>query len=179
MKVGTSRQIKLISDLIKPVKDHPKPGILFYDITPLLNNNYAYRLAIDYMRLDAEEFDAHNKIAAVESRGFLFGSALSFHYRKDLILIRKKGKLPRKTVSETYNLEYGTDTLEMHEDATSSFDDVILIDDVIATGHSAAAAIKLIESTGAKVVGCLFLLEIKNLNGRNNIKCPVKSLITV
>ncbi len=153
---------------IKDVPDFPKKGIVFKDITPLLGNPAAFTAAIDRM---AEPFkDAGiSYVAGIESRGFLLAAPLACLLKAGLVPIRKKGKLPRKTKSASYALEYGQDCIEAHEDAFPAGAKVLLVDDVLATGGTAKAACELIEAIGGQVVGVSLLIELDFLNGRANL----------
>jgi adenine phosphoribosyltransferase len=167
-----------IKALIKDVPDFPKPGIIFKDITPLLTNPPAFAAIIDYL---AERTKAHRAdgILAIESRGFIFGAALADRVGLPMHLVRKRGKLPRATVSVEYELEYGTDHVEMHADAIAAGGRYLIVDDVIATGGTAAAVAKLVLQQGGEVAACLFVLELRFLNGRNLLDGhPVESLLT-
>ena len=162
---------------IRNIQDYPKKGILFRDITTLLQNKEAFKYAIDKMaeQVANEKIDY---IVGAESRGFLIGSALAYKLNCGFIPVRKKGKLPYKTISEEYALEYGTDTLYMHEDALKKGDRVLIVDDLIATGGTALAMIKMVEKLNAEVVASSFLIELKELNGRKEIeKYPINVLI--
>ncbi|MEI0539175.1 adenine phosphoribosyltransferase [Brachyspira pulli] len=166
-----------LKNYIRNIQDYPKEGILFRDITTLLQNKDAFKYAIDQMaeQVSNEKIDY---IVGAESRGFLIGSALAYKMNCGFIPVRKKGKLPYKTISEEYALEYGTDTLYMHEDALKKGDRVLIVDDLIATGGTALAMIKMVEKLGATVVGSSFLIELKELDGRKEIsKYPVNVLI--
>lgn len=168
----------LIKDHIKDVPDFPKPGIIFKDITPLLSNPEVLASIIDHL---AEKFaDAGiTHLAGVESRGFIFGTALAYKMGVGLILVRKPGKLPRETHSVSYELEYGTDTLEVHKDDLGEGDKVLLIDDLLATGGTAEAAGRLIKATGAEIAGLCVIIELAFLNGRDRLgTLPVHSLAT-
>ena len=170
--------MKDLYDAIRVVPDFPKKGILFRDITPLLKDPAAFSRALSL--LAAETPAEATKIVAIESRGFIFGGALAALLKKGFVPIRKVGKLPYKTINHTYALEYGTDTVEMHEDALTGGEKVVLIDDVLATGGTAEAACKLIERAGASVAKILFLIELKDLDGRKRIqKYNVFSLLAV
>jgi adenine phosphoribosyltransferase len=160
---------EVIRKAIRAIPDFPKPGILFRDITPLLGDPEAFRATIDLLhdRYVSERID---RIVALESRGFLFGAALGLRLGVGLAPIRKKGKLPGKKVSVSYALEYGTDTLEMHEDALSSGARVLIVDDLLATGGTAAAAAELVAKVGGQVVGASFVIELGFLNGRDKLK---------
>jgi adenine phosphoribosyltransferase len=161
---------------IKDVPDFPKKGIVFKDITPLLADPKAFGAAIDAM---AEPYlgQGIRLVAGIESRGFLFASAIARRLEAGVVPIRKKGKLPRKTLSATYELEYGTDTLEIHADAAPSGSAVLLVDDVLATGGTAKGACELLEKLGAKVAGASFLIELGFLNGRK--KLPGRDIRTL
>lgn len=166
-----------IHTLIRDVPDFPKPGILFKDITPILEHGEAFAALTGHM---AERMPAGaNKIVAIESRGFILGSALAHRLGCGLVIVRKPGKLPRATVRESYELEYGTDTLEIHRDAFRSNDHVVVIDDVLATGGTAAATERLCERAGARVLASVFLMEIEALRGREKLKNPSVSLFRV
>ena len=155
-----------IEDYIISVPDFPKPGILFRDITGILGNADALKLTMDslYKVLEKTEFDA---VAGLEARGFLFGMSVAERFHKPFVPVRKKGKLPRETVGITYDLEYGTACIEIHKDAVKLGDRVVLIDDLLATGGTARAAIQLIEKVGGKVECCAFIIELLDLKGRD------------
>ncbi len=162
---------------IRSIQDYPKEGILFRDITTLLKDKDAFKLAIDKMAEQVKDKKV-DLIVGAESRGFLIGSALAYKMNCGFIPVRKKGKLPYKTISEEYALEYGTDTLYMHEDAIKKGDNVLVVDDLIATGGTALAMIKMVEKLGGNVVGSSFLIELEELNGRKEIeKYPINILI--
>lgn len=154
-----------IEDYIISVPDFPKPGILFRDITGILGNADALKLTLDrfYEALQNIEFDV---VAGLESRGFLFGVPVAEHFHKPFVPVRKKGKLPRETVDITYDLEYGTACIEINKDAIKRGDRVVLIDDLLATGGTARAAIQLVEKVGGKVECCAFIIELLDLKGR-------------
>ena len=152
--------------LIRQIPDFPLPGILFHDITPLLGNSKAFKTIIEEMSKDEIGLDY---VAGMEERGFIFASALSNHINIGFIPIRKVGKLPSDTYQENYGLEYGSDTLEIHKDSCAPDTKVLIVDDVLATGGTASAAIKLVEKTGATVSKLVFLLEIESLKGREKI----------
>ena len=157
-------RVEQIKSSIKSVKDFPIEGILFRDITTLLEDPKAYKQTIDllYEVFKDQKIDA---IAAADARGFLFGSTLAYLLGCKLVLVRKPGKLPRKTISQTYDLEYGHNTLCMHKDAIKPGQKVVIIDDLLATGGTMKAAIKLVESLGGIVVGLAFLVELLPLKG--------------
>jgi adenine phosphoribosyltransferase len=167
-----------IRALIKDVPDFPKPGIVFKDITPLLSDPEAFGAITDYLagRVQAHPADA---ILAIESRGFIFGAALAERVRLPMHLVRKRGKLPRQTVSVEYALEYGTDHVEVHADAIAAGGRYLIVDDVIATGGTAAAVAQLVAQQGARVTACLFVLELSFLHGRAALgDVPIESLLT-
>ncbi len=153
---------------IRDIHDFPKEGIIFLDITPLLGNGDAFRHAIDEMAAQYKDSGA-TKVAAAEARGFIFGAPLAYTLGIGFVPIRKPGKLPYKTQSVTYDLEYGTDTLCMHEDAIQPGEKVLIIDDLLATGGTAEGMVKLVENAGGCVVGVGFLIELGFLSGRNKL----------
>ena len=166
-----------LKDYIRSIQDYPKEGILFRDITTLLKDKDAFKLAIDKMAEQVKDKKV-DLVVGAESRGFLIGSALAYKMNCGFIPVRKKGKLPYKTISEEYALEYGTDTLFMHEDAIKKGDNVLVVDDLIATGGTALAMIKMVEKLGGNVIGSSFLIELEELNGRKEIeKYPINILI--
>lgn len=166
-----------LKDYIRSIQNYPKEGILFRDITTLLKDKDAFKLAIDKMAEQVKDKKV-DLIVGAESRGFLIGSALAYKMNCGFIPVRKKGKLPYKTISEEYALEYGTDTLYMHEDAIKKGDNVLVVDDLIATGGTALAMIKMVEKLGGNVIGSSFLIELEELNGRKEIeKYPINILI--
>ena len=154
-----------IKALIVDVPDFPKPGIVFKDITPLLESPAAFRAAIEQLAQRCEAFGADG-ILAIESRGFIFGAALAQRLGLPLELVRKRGKLPRRSLKVSYQLEYGVDHLEVHEDALRRGGRYLIVDDVIATGGTAAAVAELVARQGAAVAACVFLIELKFLSGR-------------
>ena len=166
-----------ISDFVRDVPDFPKPGILFRDITPLLADAGAFHQAIEQF---AARIRPHRPqgLVAIESRGFIFGAALAHKMELPLLLVRKPGKLPRRTVSVAYQLEYGTDRVEVHADDVVAGRSYAVIDDVIATGGTAVAAAELVEKQGARVACCAFLIELDFLKGRERLAGrPVESLL--
>ena len=166
-----------LTEYIRAIPDFPKPGILFRDITPLLEAPRSFRDAIRRM---AEPFrkSSVDVIAAAEARGFIFAAPLALELNAGLILIRKPGKLPCKTLTHTYQLEYGTDTLQIHADAVKPGNRVLLVDDLLATGGTIQACCQMIEKSGGQVAGCVFLIELVSLCGRQRIaEYPVVSLI--
>ncbi len=153
-----------LKDYIRSIPDWPKEGILFRDITPLLGDTEAFARAIGALAADYVH-SAIEYVAAVEARGFIFGSALAEKLNAGFVPIRKKGKLPFTTETVTYDLEYGTDTLEVHIDAVNKGAKVLMVDDLLATGGTMAAACKLMEKIGGDIVGITFLIELKDLGG--------------
>jgi len=153
-----------LAKFLRDVPDFPKPGILFKDITPLLASPPAMQAAIE--RLAAFDFGRIEKVAAIESRGFLFGVPLAMRLGAGFVPVRKPGKLPWKTHRVEYVLEYGTDAVEIHQDAFQKGERVLVVDDLLATGGTMAAAAKLVEAAGGAVVGCAFAVELAFLNGR-------------
>jgi adenine phosphoribosyltransferase len=162
---------------IRNIPDFPKPGIQFKDITPLLSNPAAFRSAIELF-VTACRNQSAQKIAGIDARGFLFGATVAYEMGIGFVPIRKKGKLPYQTRSISYELEYGSSAVEVHTDAFAGGDRVVLIDDLLATGGTASAAIKLIESCEARVVEAIFLIELTALDGRGKLAPhPVRSIL--
>ena len=159
---------KQLTDFIRTIPDYPKKGILFRDITSLLNNPEGLKMAVDQLaaRYQGQGID---RIAAIDSRGFVFGAPLAYLLGAGLVLIRKKGKLPGEVFSEDYDLEYGSSTLEIHTHDILPGERVLLIDDLIATGGSASAAIKLIRNCGGEIVECAFIIELPALKGKEKL----------
>lgn len=159
-----------LKSTIREIPDFPKKGILFYDITTLLKNRAALKFAVDeifkHYNKEGKRFD---KIASMESRGFIFGAALAYKFGAGFVPLRKPGRLPAKIFSAEFEKEYGKDSFEMHEDAISKGEKVLIVDDLLATGGSAKAAIELIEKLGGRIIGCCFLIELAFLNGRQKI----------
>jgi adenine phosphoribosyltransferase len=153
---------------IRSIPDWPKKGILFRDITPLLADPEALAAAVDALSADFTDAGIEY-VAAVEARGFIFGAAVAQKLRAGFVPIRKRGKLPFETESVTYDLEYGTDTLEVHRDAVSKGSKVLMVDDLLATGGTMAAACKLIEKIGGQIAGIAFLIELSELAGREKL----------
>ncbi len=167
-----------LSKYIRDVPDFPKPGILFRDITPLLQNPQAFEATLVRLEAVAREL-VPDVIAGVESRGFLFGAPLANRLDRPFVPIRKPGKLPAETVSETYSLEYGEDRLELHRDAVCEGARVLVIDDLLATGGTAAASVRLFAQLGAEVCGLAFVIELAFLGGRERLGAlPVRSLVS-
>ncbi len=161
-------QIESLKAAIRDVPDFPKPGIVFKDITTLLQDAVLFRRTIDLLVAVAGDRPV-DRVVAIESRGFLLGGAVAHRLGAGLVLVRKPGKLPWKTVTASYELEYGTDSVEMHEDALSAGDRVLIVDDVIATGGTARAVGELTEKLGATIGAYLFLAELTFLNGRKQL----------
>ena len=161
--------MKKLEDYIITIPDFPEPGIMFRDVTGVLDSAEGFQLAIEELMklLDGVEFDT---IAGVESRGFIFGTPIAYNLHKPFVLIRKKGKLPRETVERSYDLEYGQATIEIHKDSIKPGEKVVLIDDLIATGGTVEAAAKLVEELGGEVVKMVFLIELAGLNGRAKLE---------
>jgi adenine phosphoribosyltransferase len=154
---------------IRHVPDFPKPGILFYDVTTLLKDGEGFRLAVDAMAAPHQQAGI-DVVVGIESRGFIFGSAVADRLRTGFAPVRKPGRLPSKTQRATYSLEYGTDALEIHDDAVRSGQRVLVVDDLLATGGTAAAAVSLVRGLGGDVVGLQFLIELVGLKGRSRLR---------
>jgi adenine phosphoribosyltransferase len=170
-------QVESLRAAIRDVPDFPRAGIVFKDITPVLRDAALFRLAIDLLAVAAGDL-AVDKVVAIESRGFILGGALATRLAAGFVPVRKPGKLPWKARRASYELEYGTDTLEMHEDALGPSDRVLVVDDVIATGGTARATGELVEAAGARVAAYLFLVELGFLGGRDRLGGgAVRSLI--
>jgi adenine phosphoribosyltransferase len=157
-----------IKSRIRTVPHYPKKGVMFRDITTLLKDPVGFRITINEL-VDRYAGVGIDKVAAIESRGFIVGAALAFQLGVGFVPIRKKGKLPAETVGHDYELEYGTDRIEIHLDAISQGDRVLLVDDLIATGGTAEAALKLIESMGGTIVECCFVIDLPDLGGRERL----------
>jgi len=158
----------ILKDYIRDIPDFPKEGIIFHDITPLLQNAKAFEKAIEEMAelLDGQKIDS---LVGIEARGFIFASALALKLGTGLVIIRKPGKLPYVTINASYDLEYGTDSLEVHRDAIHEGSKVVLIDDLLATGGTGFAAAELIEKLGGQVLGHCFLVELTDLRGKEKL----------
>ncbi len=165
-----------LEDYVVSIPDFPEPGIIFRDITSVLQDADGLELAIDSMQALIKDID-FDVVAGAESRGFIFGTPIAYNMHKPFALVRKKGKLPRETIETSYELEYGTATIEMHKDSIAPGQKVLVVDDLIATGGTLEATIKLVEQLGGEVVGVLVLMELQGLHGRDKIKCPVYSAI--
>jgi len=161
--------MKDLKDFIRDVPDFPKEGIIFKDITTLLKNSEALSIAIDQLYDKVKEMKI-DKVIGIESRGFIFAPVIAYKLNAGFIPVRKPGKLPAEVVSESYELEYGTDTLEMHKDAIEKGDKVLIADDLIATGGTANAVCKMVEKMGGEVVALEFLIELEFLKGREKLE---------
>ena len=169
---------KTLKEYVTDIPDFPKEGILFHDITSVIQSSEGLKLAVEGLLESVKELE-FDSIAGIETRGFIFGAILAERRGKGLVLVRKKGKLPRKTISESYALEYGTEKIEIHIDAVKPGEKVLIVDDLIATGGTVKAAANLIERLGGEVAGAVFLIELVGLNGREKLKnYPVRSVIT-
>ena len=166
-----------VEKYIKSIPDFPQPGIIFRDVTSVIEDPKGLQIAIDDMSamLDGVDYDV---IAGPESRGFIFGAPIAYKNGKGFVLVRKKGKLPRETVEMSYDLEYGSATIEMHKDSIKPGQKVVLVDDLIATGGTIEAAAKLVEKLGGVVVKMIFLIELTDLKGRERLsKYDIDSLV--
>ncbi|WP_440909710.1 adenine phosphoribosyltransferase [Candidatus Pelagibacter sp.] len=157
-----------LKEYIRSIPDYPKKGILFRDITTLIKNEKAFAESINQL-IDRSKKYEFNKIAAIESRGFVFASAMSYILKKPFIMLRKKNKLPAEVYSVDFELEYGTATIEVHKDSFDKNDKVLIIDDLIATGGTAEAAAKLVEISNSKVAGFIFVINLFDLGGCDNL----------
>lgn len=164
--MSESINVREIEGYIRTVADFPKPGISFKDITPLLEDGPVLRAAVDSLAAATADIE-YDRIVSAEARGFVFGTALAYCARKGLILARKPNKLPRNTISASYELEYGFETLEAHSDSIQPGTRVLVADDLLATGGTARAMCELVESAGGVVAGVAFLIELSYLNGRD------------
>ena len=160
--------MKELKDYVTTIPDFPEPGIMFRDITSILDDAEGLQLAIDTLQKFLEGMDV-DVIAGTESRGFIFGMPIAYNLHKPFVLIRKKGKLPRETISETYDLEYGQATIEIHKDSIKPGQKVVLVDDLIATGGTIEAAAHLVERLGGEVVKMIFVMELAGLKGRERL----------
>ena len=160
--------MKKLEEYVKSIPDFPEKGIIFRDVTSVLQDAEGLHLAIDQMqeKLEGVDFDV---VLGPESRGFIFGVPIAYNMHKAFVSVRKKGKLPRATISQTYDLEYGTATIEIHKDAIQPGQKVVIIDDLIATGGTTEAIIKMVEELGGEVVKIVFLMELAGLKGRERL----------
>ena len=177
MDIGTLQEIK---DSIRTIPDYPKPGVLFRDITTLLGNARAFRRVIDEL-VEPWSTAKVDRVAGIEARGFILGGAVAHQLAAGFVPIRKKGKLPHATVRVAYSLEYGLDEMEMHEDAVSRGERIILVDDLIATGGTAEAAVKLLRRMGVEILGACFVIDLPELGGSKKLTdlgVPVRTLVS-
>ena len=161
--------MKKLEEYVVSIPDFPEEGIIFRDVTSVLQDAEGLQLAIDTMQEKIKDLE-YDVVAGPESRGFIFGTPIAYNNKKPFVLIRKAGKLPRETVSVSYDLEYGKATIEMHKDSIKPGQRVLIVDDLIATGGTTEAMIKLVESLGGEVVGIVVLMELAGLKGRERIK---------
>jgi adenine phosphoribosyltransferase len=169
-----------IKSAIRTIPDYPKPGIMFRDITTLLGHARAFRAAVDQLVQPYAGMKV-DKVAGLEARGFILGGAVAHQLSVGFVPVRKKGKLPHTVIGEEYDLEYGTDRVEIHIDALEKGEKVLLIDDLIATGGTAFAGIKLLERAGAQVIGCSFVIDLPELGGADKLRAlgkPVSTLVS-
>lgn len=169
-----------LTEVIRTIPDYPKPGIMFRDITTLLTDARGFRRAVDELvqPLAGAKID---KVAGIEARGFILGGAIAHQLSVGFVPIRKKGKLPYETIAESYTLEYGTDEVEIHVDAIEEGERILLVDDLIATGGTASAAIRLLERAGGTIVLCAFVVDLPDLGGAEKLRAmgkPVTSLVS-
>ena len=166
-----------LNEHIRKIPDFPKPGILFYDISTLLQRPDAWQVAIDRMAVIVA---AHrpDRLVGIESRGFIFAAPLALRLGVGLAMVRKRGKLPGSVVTHAYSLEYGNDTIEISADLIPARSRIVIIDDLIATGGTAAATVDLLRKIDAEVAGAVFLIELRGLNGRDRLDVPVASVLT-
>ena len=161
--------MKKLEDYVVSIPDFPEKGIIFRDVTSVLQDAQGLQLAIDTMQEKIQDLE-YDVVAGPESRGFIFGTPIAYNNKKSFVLIRKAGKLPRETVSTSYELEYGTATIEMHKDSIRPGQKVLIVDDLIATGGTTQAMIELIEKLGGQVVGIVVLMELAGLKGREKLE---------
>ena len=167
---------EIMRSKVRSINNYPKPGIIFRDITPLLKDRNSFALCIDILHKKLDRRDA-SCIVGVESRGFIIGSALAYAMGMGFVPARKKGKLPYKKISQDYELEYGHETLEMHTDSLGKGESVLIVDDLLATGGTAAAVGKMVEKLGGKVAAYVFMIELEGLKGREKLNGNVISLL--
>ena len=161
--------MKKLEEYVRSIPDFPEPGVIFRDVTSILQDADGLNLAIDSMQSYLKDMDL-DVIVGLESRGFMFGVPLAYNLHKAFVPVRKKGKLPCETISQTDDLEYGSEEIEIHKDAIRPGQKVAIVDDLIATGGTVEAAVKLIERLGGKVVKIVFLMELEGLNGREKLE---------
>lgn len=167
-----------IKAYIRTIPDYPKPGIMFRDITTLLADPVGFKEAVDAM-VQVHEAGRIDHVVGIEARGFILGGAIAHQLSAGFVPVRKKGKLPGSTLSESYELEYGSDTVELHDDVLQKGDRVLLVDDLIATGGTAEAAIRLVERAGAEVVACSFVIDLPDLGGRARLEELGKEVLSL
>jgi adenine phosphoribosyltransferase len=168
-----------IREAIRAIADYPRPGIIFRDITPLLGDARAFRLVVDHL-VEPWKHQRVDRVAGIEARGFILGGAIAHQLSAGFVPIRKKGKLPHATVRVAYSLEYGLDEMEMHRDALAAGERILLVDDLLATGGTAEAAVKLLRSLGAQLLGACFIVELPELGGAARLaalEVPVRALV--
>lgn len=176
MDAGALREIK---DSIRTIPDYPRPGVQFRDITTLLGNARAFRRVVDEL-VEPWTTAKINRVAGIEARGFILGGAVAHQLAAGFVPIRKKGKLPHTTVRVAYSLEYGLDEMEMHRDAVQPGERIILVDDLIATGGTAEAAVRLLRTLGAQILGACFIIDLPDLGGTRKLQAlsvPVRTLV--
>jgi adenine phosphoribosyltransferase len=167
-----------IKSVIRTIPDYPKPGIMFRDVTTLLGNARAFRTTVDLL-VQPYAGTRIDKVAGIEARGFIIAGAVAHQLSVGFVPVRKKGKLPHTVIGEDYDLEYGKDRVEIHADAVKPGENVIVVDDLIATGGTCFASIKLLERAGAKVVGCSFVIDLPELGGADKIRALGKDVTTL
>ncbi len=178
LKIEPKESMEELKEFIRNIPDFPKPGIQFKDITTLFQDRWGMQRCMDILE-DQYRYQPIDKIAGIESRGFIMGAALADRLNCGFVLIRKKGKLPGETISETYELEYGTDELEIHVDAIKPGEKVLIVDDLLATGGTLKAAADLIKKVNGEIVGLSCVIELLGLNGRAKLgQLPFSSLVT-
>ena len=168
----------MIRSRIRTIPDHPRPGIQFRDLTTLFQDSKGFQRAVELL---TEPFRGEriDKVAGIEARGFILGGAVAHQLRSGFVPVRKAGKLPWKTMREEYQLEYGTDTVEIHVDAVSPGDRTLVVDDLIATGGTAEATLRLLQRAGSEIVGCCFVVELPDLGGRKRIEASVPRVVAL
>ena len=165
-----------LKDTIRSISDWPIKGVIFRDLTTLMQNPQAFKESCDILYDRYKNMDI-DKIVGIDARGFVFGAVLAYKLGIGFVPVRKKGKLPWKTSQETYSLEYGEDTLEIHDDAVEKGEKVVIVDDLIATGGTVGATVKLVKKLGARIIECAFIVELPELKGRDQIQdCKVFSI---
>ncbi len=162
--------MKKLEEYVRTIPDYPQEGIMFRDVTSILQDADGLHLAIDELQAKIGNPDDVDVIIGTESRGFIFGMPIAYNLHKPFVLVRKKGKLPCETISQTYDLEYGTATIEMHKDSIKPGQRVVIVDDLIATGGTVEAAVKMVNELGGKVVKCVFVMELAGLEGRKKLE---------